>query len=243
MKSAAVALLFVLATVTASATDKKLSAGKMVDSGSFGIFVAGHRIGTEKFEIEQLADGNITRSEVTVQDGATKAQQKSELEMNGAGQLLRYSWNELSPGKAEATVVPDGQLLRERLVPGPTEKPIERPYILESSTAILDDYFFVQRELLAWRYLASGCQAAAGGQTECKLVPMHYPALIPRQRLSVLVGIEYVGKESVLIHGKQRELNRFNLSAEGLDWALWLDNNNKLVRILIAADSTEVVRD
>lgn len=246
MKSALLAFVLVVATVAAPAADKKVpagKAGKMVDSGSFGIYLGGRRIGTEKFEIEQLADGNVTRSEVTVEDGTIKAQQKSELEMDGAAQLRRYSWSEVSPGKAQATVVPDGQLLRESLVTAVGEKPIEQPYILPSSTVILDDYFFAQRQLLAWRYLASGCQPGVSGQTECKLVPTRYPAVIPRQRTSVLVSIEYVGKEKVRIRGEERELNRFNLSAEGMDWAMWLDDSNKLLRIVIAADSTEVVRD
>jgi hypothetical protein len=246
MKSAVLALALMLAGAAAlAAGDKKMpvdKGAKMVDSGSFGIFVAGRRIGTEKFEIEQLADGNITRSEVTVEDRDTKAQQKCELEMNAAGQLRRYSWSEISPGKAAATVLPDDQLLREHLVPAPGEKPIDQPFILPPSTVILDDYFFAQRQLLAWRYLASGCQSS-GGHTECKLLPMRYPVLIPRQRMSALVSMDYAGKESVSIRGKQLQLNRFNLSAEGIDWALWLDDNNKLQRIVIAADSTEVVRD
>jgi hypothetical protein len=41
----------------------------------------------------------------------------------------------------------------------------------------------------------------------------------------------------------ERELHRFNLTGEGIAWALWLDDQLKLVRILIPADNIEVVRD
>jgi hypothetical protein len=245
MRSGLIALALVLAAVAApAASDKKAPVEKkVVDAGSFGIFVGGRRIATEKFEIEQVTDGNITRSELKVDNGEIKAMQKSELQMDAAGRLRRYSWNELSPGKAEATVVPQDQFLMERMLPSPAEKALEQPFILPTSTVILDDYFFAQRQVLAWRYLASGCQPGAGGQTECKLAPVRYGALIPRQRTSVLVNVEYVGKEKVRIRGEERELIRFNLTGEGMDWALWMDGSYKLIRIVIAADNTEVVRD
>lgn len=235
-------VLLVVACVSAPALDKKTVAGNVVDSGSFGVFVNGRRVATEKFEIEQHGDGNTTRSELKVEDGNTKALQKSELVMTASGLLRKYTWAELSPGKAEATVQPQDQFLVEHLVPGPSEKPIDQPFILPPSTVILDDYFFSHREVLAWRYLAGGCQQT-GSQTECKLLPARFGVLIPRQRASVLVNMEYVGKEKVRIRGEERDLNRFKLSGEGIDWALWLDDTYKLIRVLISGENTEVVRD
>lgn len=237
--------LFILAaSLLCIAADKKTPVpAKVVDAGSFGIFVKGQRVATEKFEIAQQGDGNITRAELKVQDGANKAMQKSELQLSGNGELLHYSWNELSPGKAQATVDPDQQFLMERITPSPQEKSIDQPFILPTSTAILDDYFFSQRELLTWRYLGSNCGQLANGQVECKLTKSQYGALIPRQRASVLVTVEFVGKEKVMIRGQQHELNRFNLQGEGMDWAMWFDDGHKLQRVVIASDFTEVVRD
>ncbi len=236
------ALLF--ASILCTATDKKTQApAKVVDSGSFGIFVKGQRVGTEKFEIAQQGDGNITRAELKVDDGSNKAVQKTELQLNGVGELRHYSWNEVSPGKAQATVDPDQQFLMERIIPSPSEKPVEQPFVLPSSTAILDDYFFSQRELLTWRYLGSNCAQAMSGQTECKLAKAQFGALIPRQRVSMLVTVEFVGKEKVMIRGQEYDLNRFNLQGDGIDWAMWFDNTHKLQRVVIASDFTEVVRD
>ncbi|MGH9525005.1 MAG: hypothetical protein ACRD3E_20960, partial [Terriglobales bacterium] len=173
----------------------------------------------------------------------SKADQKSELQLSSTGELRHYSWAELSPGKAEATVDPDNQFLIEHMIPAPNDKPIDQPFILPPSTAILDDYFFSQRELLAWRYLGSNCSPDASGNTECKLGKVDFGALIPRQRASVLVSMQYMGKERVMIHGKPMELDRFNLLGDGIDWALWLDNSHLLQRVVITSDGTEVVRD
>ncbi len=232
------------ASLLSFAGDKKPQApGKVVDAGSFGIFIKGQRVATEKFEIAQQGDGNITRSELKVDDGANKAVQKTELQLSGSGELRHYAWNEISPGKAQATVDPDQQFLMERIVPSPSEKAIDQPFILPTSTVILDDYFFSQRELLTWRYLGSNCAPNAGGRIECKLSKAQFGVLIPRQRVSTLVTVEFVGKEKVSIRGQQFELNRFNLQGEGIDWALWFDDTHKLQRVVIASDFTEVVRD
>lgn len=237
-------LTLLFASILCSAADKKAQTpAKVVDSGSFGIFVKGQRVGTEKFEIAQQGDGNVTRAELKVDDGANKAVQKTELQLNGVGELRHYSWNEVSPGKAQATVDPDQQFLMERIIPSPSEKPVEQPFVLPSSTAILDDYFFSQRELLTWRYLGSNCAQAMSGQTECKLAKAQFGALIPRQRVSMLVTVEFVGKEKVMIRGQEYDLNRFNLQGDGIDWAMWFDNTHKLQRVVIASDYTEVVRD
>jgi hypothetical protein len=236
-----IALLFT--SLLCLAADKKTAPTKVIDSGSFGIFVKGQRVATEKFEIAQQGDGNVTRAELNVDDGANKAVQKTELQLTNAGELRHYSWNELSPGKAHATVDPDQQFLMEHIQPSPTDKTIDQPFVLPSSTAILDDYFFSQRELLTWRYLGSNCAQNMSGQTECKLAKAQFGVLIPRQRVSVLVTVEFIGKEKVMIRGQQFDLNRFNLQGDGIDWAMWFDDTHKLQRVVIASDFTEVVRD
>lgn len=222
--------------------DKKVPAN-VVDSGSFGIFVQGRRVGTEKFEIAQAIDGNVTRAELKVEDGGHKALQRSELQLTTTGELRHYSWNEISPEKAEMTIDPDAQFLMAHITATGQPKPVEQPFILPSTTAIMEDYFFSHRELLAWRYLGAGCSQKNPGQTECKLTKSEFGVLIPRQRSAVLVTLEYVGKEKVSIRGQEVELDRFNLQGDGIDWAMWLDSAHKLQRVLIASDATEVVRD
>src|SRR5689334_19133492 len=157
-------LAFLAVSLFCQAADKKSpTSAKVVDSGTFGIFVKGQRVASEKFEIAQQGDGNVTRAELKAEDGGNKAIQKTELQLSGTGDLRHYSWNEVSPGKAATTVDPDDNFLRERIMPSPTEKAIDQPFILPASTAILDDYFFSHRELLTWRYLGSNCTQNTNG--------------------------------------------------------------------------------
>ncbi len=238
------ALLFIMAIAVAGfAADKKPAApaGKMVDSGSFGVFVNGKRVATETFQIEQMPDSSIVKSEFKTIDGS-KALQTAELVIAANGDLRRYTWNESSPGKASSVIEPQDQLLIQHINTGPADKPVDQPYILPPSTVILDDYFFSHREVLAWRYLAGNCRPDPG-TSGCKLRRAQFAALIPRQRTSMLVNMEFVGRETINVHGQKRELSRFNLQSDGMDWGLWLDEDYKLIRVYIKADSIEVVRD
>ena len=59
------------------------------------------------------------------------------------------------------------------------------------------------------------------------------------------VSLEPVGNEKVQIRGTERQLPRFTLKSESGEWALWLDDQDhfKVVKIAIAAEKTEVIRD
>ncbi len=219
---------------------KKPQAGKVVDAGSFGIFLNGQRVGTETFQIEQQSDVSVVRSQVTVEDGPTKAKQTSELRLAADGELRRYEWREVSPGKAQAVVEPANEFLIQHINPGPGGKTEDQPYVLAPSTPILDDYFFSHRELLTWRYLAAGCKP---GEPQCRPAPTQFGVLVPRQRISLMVTLDYAGKEKLTVKGADRELHRFNLRSEGVHWAMWFDENQKLIRILIPSEKIEILRD
>ncbi|MGH9651232.1 MAG: hypothetical protein ACRD3I_12275, partial [Terriglobales bacterium] len=162
------ALVLAAPGMGAGKKDKPEKTGEIVDSGSFGVFVGGKRVATEKFKIEKRDEGNLTRSELMVDDGKQKASQTSELQLSSVGDLQSYSWKEQSPGKSETRVEPKDTFLMEYMTPNPSEKPQEVPFFLPRSTAILEDYFFTHRELLAWRYLGAGCRLGLG-QTSCRL--------------------------------------------------------------------------
>src|SRR5262249_60127882 len=78
----------VLLTVTwLHAGDKDKNPGekidtKVVDSGSFGIFVGGKRIGTETFKIEQRPDFHVATAEIKIDDGTVKAVQTSQIQLS-----------------------------------------------------------------------------------------------------------------------------------------------------------------
>ncbi len=224
-------------------TKKKGESSQVVDSGSFGIFVDGKRLATETFQIHQYDGYSITRAELKMEDGS-KAAQQSQLEVLSNGNLRKYEWHELSPGKGRASVQPSDQFLIERMSSEGSDKPLELAFILPASTSVVDDYFFSHREVLLWRYLAgAGCGQSQNNQ--CRPEKSKFGIFVPRQQAPTMVTLEYKGREQVQIRGAERQLDRFDMDAEGLNWSFWVDSADRyrLVRILIASEKTEVLRD
>jgi hypothetical protein len=217
-------------------------APKIVDSGSFGVFNGAHRIATETFSIKQDSQGSVVVSEFKSEQGEKKADQSSQLELTPSVELRSYQWKELSPERIDATVEPKDTFLIERFSFGPNDKPHEQNFLLPASTSILDDYFFIHREVLAWKFLATTCKQQNTGLGCTPNQKAQFGALNPHSRSSMLVNIEFTGKDKVMIRGSERELNRFMLRSDTGDWAFWLDDKLSLVRLL-GDNGIEVMRD
>ena len=246
-RAAAVLLVFCFAVFPAAhAADKKdknkTATLQTVDSGSFGVFIKGERVATETFKIESQNGASIIRSQLKATSGADTDTQKSEMEMTAGGELLRYEWSQSSGGSLNVT--PSNDFLMERMNATGTGKPAEQPFLMPNTTAILDNNFFIHREVLAWRYLAADCKPE-GGNFKCQQGAAPFGAIVPQDHTSLSVRMELVGKEKVTVRGAQRELLRLNLTGENFEWALWVDDHDqfKLIRVAIPADNTEVVRD
>jgi hypothetical protein len=223
--------------------DKPKPAGALqIDSGSFGVFVRGQRVVTESFSVKQENDVSIVKSQLKeTTSSASSSGQKSELEMTGSAELLRYEW---SDGNSSLVVTPNDDFLLEKITASAGAKPAEQPFLMPSTSAILDNNFFIHREVLAWRYLKTSCRTE-GGEFRCQKDPGEYGVLVPQDRTSLRVRLELVGREKISIRGTQRELLRLDLKGEAFSWALWVDDKDqfKLMRVLIPDDNTEVVRD
>jgi hypothetical protein len=215
---------------------------KIVDSGSFGVFNGAHRVATETFSIKQDSEGSVVVSEFKSEQGEQKAAQSSELDLTPSVELRRYQWKELSPEKIEATVEPNDTFLIERVSTAPNEKTHDQNFLLPASTSILDDYFFIQREVLAWKFLSAVCKQQKTGLGCPPNQKAQFGTLNPHARSSMLVNIEFTGKDKVTIRGSEHELSRFMLRSETGDWAFWLDDTFKVVRLL-GDNGIEVVRD
>ena len=217
--------------------------GQKVDSGSFGVFMNGRRVGTETFSITQNPNGSVIQSEFKAEGSAGQAVQNSELQLTGTGEIRRYEWKELSPGKAQSVVIPNDQLLTQKWSAGPQEKEQEQPYLLPTATSILDDYFFVHREVLAWKYLASTCRTEKG-QVQCPLKQRaQFGTMNPRQHSSAPASMEFMGREKVTVGNVEKELSKLELKSEAGSWLIWFDDQFKVLRISIPSEKTEVVRD
>jgi hypothetical protein len=162
--------------------------------------------------------------------------------MTAAGELIRYEWSQSSGGSL--SVFPNNEFLLEKISTATSSKPAEKPFLMPASSPILDNNFFVHREVLIWRYLAAACKTE-GGALKCQQDPGDFGVLVPQDSTSMHVRMELVGKEKIPVRGTDRELWRLNLKGDDFDWALWVDEQDhfKLIRVAIPADNTEVVRD
>jgi hypothetical protein len=219
----------------------KLAVSQMVDSGSFGVFVKGQRVVTENFSVQQDNGISIVKSQLKETARPTTAGQRSELQMTNSGELVRYQWTD---GSGSLVVTPNNEFLLEKITTAASSKPAERPFLMPSTAAILDNNFFVHRQVLAWRYLATNCHTENGTQ-KCLQGALDFAVLVPQDQTSMSVRMELAGREKITIRGTERELLRLNLKGEAFSWTLWVDEKDqfKLMRVLITDDNTEVVRD
>lgn len=245
MRRVLVLLALACLAVPAFGRDKKEKdkgpSSQIIDSGSFGIFVKGQRVATETFTIQQQNTVSTIKSELKQEHGP--ATQKSDLVVTSSGELLRYEWSEASAGSL--TVLPNNEFLIEKISSAGLSKPAEQSFLMPTTSVILDNNFFIHREVLAWRYLASNCKADGSGGWKCQRVAGDFGVLVPQDRTSLHISLELVGDEKVTIRGTEHNLLRLNLKGDNVEWALWVDEHDqfKLMRVAIAADNTEVVRD
>ncbi|HKT23187.1 MAG TPA: hypothetical protein VJR04_01210 [Terriglobales bacterium] len=232
---AAIVIIFVASCAVAA----KAPSGQVIDSGSFGVYLNGSRVATETFKIEQRPDGSTAKSELRAQDGAT---QRSEMELTPQGNIIHYGWEQLQPTKEQVTVVPKDEFLSETINAGPNQKIFNVPHLMPHSTPILEDNFFLHREILMWRYLAAGCTSKPEG-LQCSSAPQQFGVLVPAQHLAEKVTIDFKDREKISVKGKQVECSAFRLHTEESDWVVFLDDQEKMIRLVASAAGLEVVRD
>jgi hypothetical protein len=246
VKKFAALVLLTLAAACAFARPKEQVKPQVLDSGTWGIYVNGKRVASEKFRIEQTPTANTVTTETKTEEGP-KAEQRSEMQVAPNGQLLHYLWQELSPGKSEAEVEPSTEFLVEHMRPNPPDTPRDIPFLVSTSTLILDDNIFTHREILLWRYLASNlggtCTTKEDVRT-CQAAKSTFGVLVPKQGATDSVSIIYSGRHGVTVQGTPRDLDRFDVSSDASgNWVLWVDENKKLVMISIPDAHIEVVRE
>ena len=216
--------------------------GKLIDSGSFGVFQSGHRVGTETFSIYQTDGGSVVQSEFKTENAPVEAVQTSELQLTANGNIRRYDWKELSPERAESAVVPNEDFLNQRWSLG-EDKGQEQPYLMPPSTSILDDYFFIQREVLAWKFLAASCKQEKG-QVQCPLKQRsQFGILNPHEHSSGQLSAEFLGREKLTLKSGQQDLIKLELKDDAGTWQLWLDDQFKVMRLSVVGENTVVDRD
>jgi len=216
--------------------------GKPVDSGSFSVFQNGHLVGTETFSIYETSGGSVIHSQFKTENTPPDVQ-TSDMELTSKGEIRRYEWKELSPGSAHYVVLPNADFLNEKWSAGEGDKEHEKPYLLPAATSILDDYFFVHREVLAWKFLGMVCKQDKG-QLQCPLKERTlFGTLDPHQQSSASLSAEYLGREKVSLKSGPQDLIKLELRNDAGTWQLWLDDQFKVMRMSIVGENTIVDRD
>lgn len=215
--------------------------GKVVDAGTYSITVDGARVGTETFKIQDMGATNVTTSQIKITSG-NKAEQSSVLTMTSAGDLVRYAWREISPGKSETSVeVTEKAVMQHLVIPG-EKKATDIPYMTPNSTMVLDDNAFVHRQLLVWRFLRSSCSVTDGKET-CANGKLG--VLVPAQHVIAVMSIELVGVEKMQYKGAEKDVAHLKLTSDDVEWNIWVDpaDSYKILRMNIPANKVEVTRD
>lgn len=242
-----VLLVFAASPIFLSAKNKDTKAKEkppskqMVDSGSYGVFENGRRVATETFSIS--TDNGVSTIKSSIQQPDTnQTNQTSEMQIASDGSLISYEWHEMQEPNAELTLVPKNEFLTEQLKQSATSKPIEHPFLMPKTSIVLDDNFTVQREVFAWRFLASACQQEKA-DFKCTAAP--FGTVDPQQVTSISVTAEPAGSNEITVHGVKRQLWQVNLKSDSENWSLWLDplDHYKLIRLTRDGVDMEVVRD
>jgi hypothetical protein len=114
------------------------------------------------------------------------------------------------------------------------------PHVLPLSTVILDDNFFSHREILIWRYLATGCLIK---NNERLCGPSTFGVLVPQQHLAANVVVELIGRDKINVKGHEVEVNKVKMDSEGIVWMLWVGDDYKVMKMAVPANNVEIVRD
>jgi hypothetical protein len=239
-------LAFSIAAASGLLAKDKEHEGTKIDAGSFGVFDRGNRIGTETFSIYHTGNGSVVESQFKTENTPKEAVQSSVLQLAANGEIRRYEWKELSPGSAEAVVVPNDDFLTQKWRNSAGEKEHEQPYLMPLSSSILDDYFFIHREVLAWKFLAMACSRQEKGGLQCPLKQRtQFAILIPHQQSSAALSAEYLGREKLPWKNGSMELIKLEFRTDASTWDIWLDDQNqfKVMRMSVVGENTTVDRD
>jgi len=204
------------------------------DQGVFRLFLAGRRIGSEKFAIQSTADQTSAQAETEFQiDKEGKPvliKTTSGLILNSQLVPLTYSWNMKSPqaSSLEADFRTKPAKLRYRTVTGEAD---ERDFALLPDIVLIDNNVFHHFELLAERY-----RMTPGGKQV-------FRAFVPQDALPGELSVEGKGRETVKLRGQAEELQHLVVTTDLAQIDLWLDDQRHLQRVLIGAAQLEAVRE
>jgi hypothetical protein len=203
------------------------------DHGVFLLAVAGHSIGTEKFEIRSSPGTIEAQAEIhlRVKQNGEMIEMKTFPNLVMSPQLnpLTYTWSQkgLQNSQLEVDFRATPAKTRYKTVSGEEDK---RDFDLPKDIVVLDDNVIHHYQLVVDRYR----QTAGGKQT--------FHAFIPQEALPGDLSVEEVGTETMTVEGSTLELHHLIVTTENFRIDLWVDGQQHLQRISTPGAQLEAVR-
>ncbi|MGA8220992.1 MAG: hypothetical protein WB780_05000 [Candidatus Acidiferrales bacterium] len=197
------------------------------EKGKFRILVNGQQAGKEEFEITPSGENWIAQGSTELQSPQGSTHVKGTLELRSDGSPVRYEWSTQGAKKAGATIVFNGATASVELrMEG--ARPFTQQFTFNSSRiAVLDNNLYHQYAILARLY----DWEKKGAQT--------FSVIVPQEMVPGTITVESLGKQEA----GGAKLEELRVKTEDLEIDLFLDAQQRLVRIVSPAANAEILRD
>lgn len=208
-------------------------AGSLEDHGVFVLSVGGQPVGSETFNIRSTGERVEAEAKIELRlerEGKTyEFKTFPKLVLDSALQPLTYSWSQKGSQSSELEVDfrSSPAKARYRTIAGEDDR---RDFELPKDVVVLDDNVVHHYQLAVYRYRGT----AGGKQT--------FQVFVPQEAMPGPLEVEDTGQESVEINGRRETLQHLVVSAELARIDLWVDLQQRLQRVSIAAAQFEAVR-
>lgn len=203
------------------------------DHGTYVLSVAGRVYGTEKFSIRSLNDQVEAEADIELREDATGRAASTEsfpkLILDSALNPRTYLWSLKGPKNYSLVVDFTGELAKTQLH-RPDGKDDVREFQLQKDVVVLDNNVIHHYQILVDRFF----QTAGGKQA--------FQAYIPQDAVPGLLTVQDAGMESVNFRGQEETLRHLVVLTDNAEMDLWVDAEQRLQRVLHAANKVEAVR-
>ena len=201
-----------------------------VDEGAFTVTRGGARLGREEFRIvrEPANGGAAYMARGTAIYGDRRIAPALQTDANGAPERYQVEVRRGAAVEQRISAQATGTHFRAQSVSDAGEA--AREFLLDPGTVIVDDELYHQYYFLARR-------AAGGSGTRVSV-------LAPRHGTQSVVTITSGGTERVTVGGRAVDARHYVLTgAPGGRREVWTDEQGRVIRVVLAADGVEAVRD
>jgi hypothetical protein len=202
------------------------------EEARFDIYVAGKKIGQEKFSIEYLAESIRSRSTLNFRDPGNQHQKvRIETQLSMDTQYLPKAYH-VETDIDERTVTMKGTF-----VPGQANFEYQVNVVPRKMGLLVGDRYIILDTNVFHHFTFIGRLFDFGADS-----PQSINVVIPQELDSGVLKVTMVGTEEVSVRGGKKKLNHLKVDSGRLLIDLWIDSQRILYKIALPAKGIEVVR-